>query len=98
MNDFEYYVYIMAKARNGTLYIGMSSDLPKRVWEHKTKAVKSFTSTYDVQRLVYYDGPTDLYSARVREAQLKCWRRAWKIALIEEYNPEWEDLYDEICI
>jgi len=78
------------------LYIGITSDLKKRVWEHKNKVVKGFTSEYGVDRLVYYDQTSDAREAILKEKQMKKWERAWKIRLIEEDNPEWNDLYFDI--
>jgi putative endonuclease len=89
-------VYIMASKQNGTLYIGVTSDLPKRSWEHKNDAIDGFTKTYGVHRLVYYELHSDMLSAITREKQLKKWNRGWKIELIEKANPEWRDLWDEI--
>ena len=93
----EFYVYIMASRRNGTLYVGSTSDLAERVWTHKNKVIKSFTSNYNVNQLVYYE-IHDLYvEAAGREKRLKNWKRKWKLALIEEFNPNWNDLFEEIC-
>jgi putative endonuclease len=89
-------VYILASKRNGTLYIGVTSDLVKRGWEHRTNAVDGFTKKYNVYKLVYYEVSDDMVSAISREKQLKKWRRAWKLRLIEERNPEWRDLWQEI--
>jgi putative endonuclease len=89
-------VYILASKRNGTLYIGVTSDLVKRGWEHRTNAVDGFTKKYNVHKLVYYEVCDDMISAISRERQLKKWRRAWKLRLIEERNPEWRDLWQEI--
>jgi len=94
MND--YYVYILASKRNGTLYIGVTNDLVRRVYEHKNNLVKGFTSKYNVHRLVYYEETNDIDVALNREKQLKKWRRKWKLELIEKMNPEWRDLYEEI--
>ena len=93
--DMEYYVYILASKRNGTLYIGVTNNLIKRVWEHKQKLIEAFTKKYGVDKLVYFEQTPDINSAITREKQLKKWNRAWKIRLIEEKNPEWKDLYDE---
>ncbi|MEA3003270.1 MAG: putative endonuclease [Sphingomonadales bacterium] len=90
------YVYILASRRNGTLYIGVTSDLPKRIHEHRTGAVPGFTRKYGCKALVWYQAFDDLESARHRELQMREWRRAWKLRLIEETNPEWRDLYDEL--
>jgi len=89
-------VYILANKRNGTLYIGVTSDLPKRAWEHKNDLVEGFASKYKIHRLVYYEIYGDMMSAITREKQMKKWNRAWKLELIEEENPEWNDLWDEI--
>lgn len=92
----ESYVYILASQRNGTLYIGMTSDLVKRLWEHKSKVIPGFTDKYDVILLVYYEIFGDIQSAAAREKRLKEWKRQWKIELIEKMNPEWKDLYHDI--
>jgi putative endonuclease len=90
------WVYILASDRNGTLYVGVTSDLIKRIHEHKTKVVEGFTSKYDVQKLVYFEEAAEIEAAIVREKQLKKWNRIWKIRLIEERNPYWNDLFDTI--
>ena len=87
-------VYMLASKKNGTLYIGVTSDLMKRVWEHKNDLVEGFTKDYGVHRLVYFEMLEDMESAIQREKQLKKWNRDWKIELIEKDNPEWTDLYD----
>jgi putative endonuclease len=92
----QFYVYILASKRNGTLYVGVSSDLIKRVWEHKNKLVEGFTKKYGVDKLVYYEVHNDAEKAILREKQIKKWNRAWKLWLIEEKNPEWKDLFGEI--
>ena len=89
-------VYILASQRNGTLYIGVTSDLIKRVWEHKNDLVEGFTKKYAVHRLVYYEMIENMESAIQREKQLKKWNRDWKIDLIEKGNPEWTDLYESL--
>ena len=89
-------VYMMASARNGTLYIGVTSDLVKRAWEHKNGTAGGFTQKYGVQRLVYIEPHDTMVSAIIREKQMKKWRRAWKIELIEKSNPTWKDLWLEI--
>ena len=89
-------VYILASHRNGTLYIGVTSDLIKRCWEHRTGATVGFTKKYEVHQLVYYELHQNMYSAITREKQLKKWSRKWKLGLIEEHNPQWNDLWDEI--
>ena len=86
----------MASKPNGTLYIGVTSDLAKRAWEHKNDLVEGFTKKYGVHRLVYYEMHEDMLSAIAREKQVKKWNRAWKLELIEEKNHEWKDLWDEI--
>ncbi len=88
-----YYVYILANKRNGTLYIGVTNNLEKRVYQHKNKLIDGFTKQYNVDHLMYYEETTDIISAITREKQLKKWNREWKIKLIEKYNPEWNDLY-----
>ena len=90
-------VYILASKRNGTLYIGVTSELAKRIGEHRNKFVEGFTKKYDVDKLVYYEAHDSAEAAIQREKQLKKWNRAWKLRLIEGMNPEWRDLYDEIC-
>ncbi len=85
-------VYILASQRNGTLYIGVTSDLGKRVWEHRNSLVSGFTKKYAVHRLVYFEMHDDMTSAITREKQIKKWNRAWKLELIEKENPEWKDL------
>ena len=89
-------VYILANAYRGTLYVGVSSNLQQRIWQHKNLAVEGFVEKYQTKRLVYYEQYTDMYSAIHREKQLKRWRRAWKIQLIEKTNPEWRDLWEDI--
>jgi putative endonuclease len=95
-SDREYYVYILASRIGGTLYIGVTNDLVRRVHEHRTKAVKGFTSRYGVTRLVYFEIFGDAEAAILREKQIKKWERAWKIRLIEQQNPNWTDLYPSI--
>ena len=92
-----YWVYILASKIGGTLYIGITGDLVKRVYEHKSKVVDGFTKTYDVTRLVYFEQFSDPISAIEREKRLKKWNRAWKVRLIEEDNPNWDDLYPGIA-
>ena len=87
------YVYIMASGRNGTLYIGVTSDLAKRVWEHRHGLVAGFTKKYGCKLLVWYEACDDLQGARLRELQMKKWKRLWKISTIEMMNPDWRDLY-----
>ena len=90
----EYYVYIMTN-KSRTLYIGVTNDLMRRVYEHKNKLVKGFTKNYNIQFLVYYESTSSIYSAIEREKQIKGWLRAKKIALIDSMNPEWKDLSEE---
>jgi len=89
-------VYILANKRNGTLYVGVSSDLVKRIWEHKNDIVEGFTKRYGVHQLVWYELHENMESAIVREKHLKEWKRKWKLKLIENTNPEWQDLYHTI--
>jgi len=96
MNTKFYFVYILASRKNGTLYIGVTSNLPKRVWEHKNNLVEGFTKKYNVHNLVYFEQTENVNSAIQREKQLKKWKREWKIELIEKDNPEWKDLYKKI--
>jgi len=91
------FVYIMASQRNGTLYLGVTSDLPKRAWEHRNGVVEGFTKKYGCKLLVWYQAYDSLESARQRELQMKEWKRAWKLREIEGLNPDWEDLYDRIA-
>jgi putative endonuclease len=89
-------VYILASKRNGTLYVGVTSDLVRRAWEHKNQVVDGFTKKYGVHCLVYYEMHEDMISAITREKRLKKWNRAWKVRLIEEGNSEWRDLWNDI--
>jgi len=89
-------VYILASERNGTLYIGVSGDLARRMWEHRHAQVKGFTHKHGVHRLVYAESHGTMEAAIVREKQIKKWNRAWKIELIEKDNPQWLDLYDQL--
>ncbi|AWB66833.1 GIY-YIG nuclease [Saccharobesus litoralis] len=89
-------VYILASKRNGTLYIGVTSNLKTRIWQHKNHLVDSFTKQYQVYMLVYYENHSSMYEAISREKCLKKWKRSWKVKLIEEFNPYWRDLYDSI--
>jgi putative endonuclease len=91
------YVYLLASGKHRTLYLGVTNDLIRRVYEHKTKAVRGFTARYGVNRLVWFEVYDDAETAITREKEIKKWRRDWKIALIEESNPDWEDLYSSIC-
>jgi putative endonuclease len=91
-----YWVYILASGKHGTPYIGVTNDLVRRVYQHKNKLIKGFTTQYNVNCLVWYEPYDDPTSAIAREKELKKWRRDWKINLIEQDNPNWDDLYDEI--
>ena len=91
-----YYVYMMASKKNGTLYIGVTNNLKQRVWQHKNDVHDGFTKKYHVHRLVWFESTTDISEAILREKQMKKWRRQWKINLIEQENPNWKDLYEDI--
>lgn len=91
-----YYVYILASGRNGTLYIGATGDLPRRIWEHREGLLGGFTKRYGVKKLVHFEIFEDVRDALHRETRLKKWKRAWKINLIQQTNLEWEDLYDHL--
>ena len=92
----QFYVYILASRRNGTLYTGMSSNLLQRVWQHKNNMVEGFSDKYNTKDLVYFEVHDSAESAIIREKQIKKWRRKWKLRLIEEQNLRWEDLYSKI--
>jgi len=89
-------VYILASGWDGTLYVGVTSDLLKRVWEHKNDMIEGFTKTYRVHNLVWFEQHESMESAMLREKAVKEWKRAWKVELIEELNPKWQDLYDTL--
>ena len=91
-----YFVYILASKRNGTLYIGVTNDLCRRVWEHREGVATGFTKKYGVTMLVYYEAFEEITVAIQRETRLKKWKRLWKIALIEKDNPRWLDLYETV--
>lgn len=93
----QYFVYILASERNGTLYIGMTNNLAHRVHQHKTGMIDGFTTKYKVNKLVYYQQGSDVNKIIEREKQLKKWNRAWKLSLIDQFNPEWKDLFTEIA-
>jgi putative endonuclease len=95
--DLYSYVYIMTDQRRGTLYVGLTTNLIRRVWEHKNDLVPGFTRKYGLHRLVYYETHGQISDAAQREKSLKRWLRTWKITLIEQLNPTWRDLYKEIC-
>ena len=88
------YVYILASKRNGTLYTGVTADLIRRIYEHKHALLDGFTKKYNVHKLVYYEVHEEINNSITREKQIKKWKRAWKIKLIEEKNPEWKDIYN----
>ena len=92
------YVYIMASRRNGTIYIGVTSDLVKRVWEHRNGLVPGFTKEHGCKLLVWFETYDDLQEARLRELQMKKWKRLWKIDTIERINPNWQDLYPTLIL
>jgi putative endonuclease len=89
-------VYILAKQRNGTLYIGVTSNLSARIWQHKNKYVEGFTEKYDVNLLVWYESHETMESAIAKEKAMKKWNRIWKLRVIEQMNPDWRDLYEDI--
>ena len=91
-----YYVYLLASERNGTLYLGVTNDLNRRIYEHKNKAVRGFSQRYGVHRLVWFEIYDDPTNAIAREKDIKKWRRAWKLRLIEQSNPQWLDLFEQI--
>ncbi len=91
-----YYLYILASKRNGTLYIGVTNDLIKRIYQHKNNLIPGFTSQYNIHALVYYETYNNINDAISREKQMKTWQRNWKIKLIEKDNPMWKDLYGEL--
>jgi putative endonuclease len=92
----QFYIYILSSKRNGTLYLGVTSDIIKRVYEHKAKLHKGFTTKYNVTQLVYYEIWGTTKEAFARETQMKGWKRIWKLELIEKKNPEWKDLYEKL--
>ncbi|HZZ34997.1 MAG TPA: GIY-YIG nuclease family protein [Caulobacteraceae bacterium] len=96
MRELASYVYILASRRNGTLYVGVTNDIARRVWEHKEGVGSAFVSKYGVHRLVWFEQHSSVVEAIAREKRLKRWRRAWKLALIEADNPTWRDLYEDL--
>ena len=92
-----YYVYILCNKRNGTLYTGVTSELIKRIYEHKNNLVDGFTKKYNIHRLVWYEIHESAEAAISREKQIKKWDRKWKLELIEKNNPKWNDLYEDVC-
>jgi putative endonuclease len=97
MSERTYWVYILASSRNGTLYVGVTNNLSRRVWEHREGTADGFTKRYDVKRLVYYEAYPDIRNAIQREKNIKKWPRHRKLALIEAENREWRDLYEELA-
>jgi putative endonuclease len=93
-----FFVYVLSNRRRGVLYVGVTNDLIRRLSEQKGKLVPGFTKTYGVAMLVYYEEYSSILEARAREAALKRWRRAWKIELIDKFNPDWRDLADELAL
>ena len=91
-----YFIYILASKKNGTLYIGITNDLKTRIYQHKNDFVEGFTKKYKIHKLIYYEVFVKVKEAIIREKRLKKWKRKWKIELIEKKNPEWKDLYNEI--
>ena len=91
-----YYVYILAKARNSTFYVGVTNNLPKRIWEHKNDVVDGFTKKYGIHQLVYYELHDSIENAIRREKSMKRWKRGMKMEAIEKMNPDWKDLYDDL--
>ncbi|HRD77899.1 MAG TPA: GIY-YIG nuclease family protein [Hyphomicrobiaceae bacterium] len=96
MREHDYFVYILASGRNGTLYVGVTNDIVRRVAEHREDLVEGFTKKYGVKQLVYFEPHGEILEAIAREKRIKRWRRAWKIELIETGNPEWRDLWHEL--
>lgn len=91
------YVYMLASSRYGTLYVGVTSNLVQRVWQHREAVVDGFTKKYEVKRLVWFETHVGIVEAITREKQIKRWNRTWKVNLIQRTNPLWRDLFDEIC-
>lgn len=91
-----YYVYILSNKQHNVLYIGVTNDIARRIWEHKSKQAESFTKRYNVNKLVYYELHYTIDTAITREKQLKTWHRAWKDDLISQFNPKWDDLYNSL--
>lgn len=96
MTNKNYFVYILTNKKNGTLYIGVTNDLKKRIYQHKRELVDGFTKKYGLKILVYYELFQDIESAIIREKRLKKWKRLWKLRIINEKNPQWKDLYEEL--
>ena len=96
MTEHQPCVYMLASKRNGTLYVGVTSNLCKRIWEHKNNVIDGFTKKYRVHKLVWFELHDNMQSAIYREKTIKKWRRKWKLQVIESLNPQWKDLYEEI--
>ncbi len=96
MSDKQFYVYLLTNTRNGTLYVGVTSQLAKRIWEHKNGFAEGFTKAHGLGMLVWYEVHATAYEAITREKRIKAWKREWKLRLIETMNPYWNDLYDSI--
>ena len=94
--NYSYYVYILASKRNGTLYVGVTNNLKRRVYEHKNNLIKGFTEKYNVHTLVWFEAYGDIHFALEKEKQIKNWKRQWKINMINEHNQTWRDLYDDL--
>jgi putative endonuclease len=94
--QFVYYVYLLASRKHGTLYVGVTNNLVRRIYQHKSHAVRGFSSRYNVHLLVWFESYDDPINAIAREKEIKKWRREWKVNLIEQSNPEWVDLYESI--
>ncbi len=92
-----FYIYILASKKDGVLYIGVTNDIIRRVYEHKNDLIDGFTKQYFVHQLVYFETTEDITSAIMREKQLKKWNRQWKVRLIQKSNPNWNDLYNSLC-
>ena len=92
----EGWLYLLASKRNGTLYLGVTSDMPRRIWEHREGLIDGFSRKYGCKLLVWFAHYPNIHDARVRDAQMKKWKRAWKLELIEENNPDWRDLWDDL--
>jgi putative endonuclease len=95
---YRFFVYMLANQRNGTLYVGVTNDLARRVWEHREKHVRGFTARYDVTQLVWFEEHQYIDQAIQREKSLKKWPRRWKLDLIEQGNPEWTDFYESLAL
>jgi putative endonuclease len=95
--EHRYFVYLLASERNGTLYVGVTANLPKRLGEHRDALIEGFTKKYGIHKLVWFEEFSDVHEAILREKRIKKWRRAWKLELIEKMNPDWSDLFEQIA-